>query len=75
MNGLRCYLSRDEAKAILAAAVNERLNVESFLGHCRCDIQVLDDSRVEVAFWGAEDAAESTKDNRDAPASAAPTIK
>lgn len=75
MNGLRCYLSRDEAKAILTAAVNERLKVESFLGHCHCDIQVLEDSRVEVAFWGAEEASESDKEPKAAPASAAPAEK
>ena len=75
MNGLRCYLSRDEAKAILTAAVNERLNVESFLGHCRCDIQLLEDSRVEVAFWGAEAAGESDTESKAAPTSPAPAKK
>jgi hypothetical protein len=73
MNGLRCYLSRDEAKTILAAAVNERLNVVNILGQCRCDIQVLEDSRVEVAFWGPEEANESEKDSKTA--STAPAKK
>ncbi len=57
MNGLCCYLSRDEAKEILAAAVNARLNPERLLGECQSDIQVFDDGRVEVAFWSDDPPA------------------
>jgi hypothetical protein len=58
MNGIKCYLARDEVKKIVAEAVAQRLQPERLLGPCENDIQFFDDGRIEVIFWSPEAVVE-----------------
>ncbi len=51
MNGIKCYLSRQEIRKIVAEEIARRLQPERLLGACRNDAQFFDDGRIEVTFW------------------------
>ncbi len=59
MNGIKCYLSREEVRKILSEAIVKRLEPERLLGPFTQETTLFDDGRVEVTFCGAESAMES----------------
>ena len=59
MNGIKCYLSREEVRKILSEAIVKRLEPERRLGPFTQETTLFDDGRVEVTFCGAETATES----------------
>lgn len=56
MNGIKCYLSREEVQKILSEAIVKRLEPERLLGPFTQETTLFDDGRVEVTFCGADQA-------------------
>ncbi|MCH7543821.1 MAG: hypothetical protein IIB65_09300 [Proteobacteria bacterium] len=54
MNGIKCYLSREEVRKILSEAIVKRLEPERLLGPFTQETTLFDDGRVEVTFCGVE---------------------
>ena len=54
MNGIKCFISRDEVKNLVAAEVARRLEPERLLGRCETDVTLFDDGRVEITFYRAD---------------------
>ncbi len=78
MNGIKCYLSRQEIRKIIAEEIARRLQPERLLGPCRNDAQFFDDGRIEVTFWTqdavlVEDAKAPEPASAPAAAPAAPS--
>jgi hypothetical protein len=56
MNGIKCYLSREEARKILSDEILRRLEPQRLLGKAvRSEATMFDDGRVEVVFWTPDD--------------------
>ena len=62
MNGIKCYLSREEVRKILSEAIVKRLEPERLLGPFTQETTLFDDGRVEVTFCGADQQAENGGD-------------
>ncbi len=54
MNGIKCYLSREEVRKILSEAIVKRLEPERLLGPFTQETTLFDDGRVEITFCGAD---------------------
>ena len=50
MNGIKCYLSRDEMTKIIGKEVARRLEPERLLNEYTKETNLFDDGRVEVIF-------------------------
>jgi hypothetical protein len=69
MNGIKCYLSREEVQKILSEAIVKRLEPERLLGPFTQETTLFDDGRVEVTFQGieSETASGGEKDGEKQP--------
>ena len=54
MNGITCYLSREEVKELISQAVAIRLEPERLLGEWDCNVRTFDDGRMEVTFYAPD---------------------
>ncbi len=78
MNGIKCYLSREEVRKILSEAIVKRLEPERLLGPFTQETTLFDDGRVEVTFLGIDSETASASENdgetQPSPAEATSTV-
>jgi hypothetical protein len=51
MNGLKCYLTREQVKQLIQSEIEKKLDPSQLLGDFTVDVALCDDGRVEITYW------------------------
>jgi hypothetical protein len=51
MNGLKCYLTREQVKHLIQSEIEKKLDPSQLLGDFTVDVSLCDDGRVEITYW------------------------
>ncbi|MGE0652834.1 MAG: hypothetical protein AB7P12_13965 [Alphaproteobacteria bacterium] len=66
MNGLKCYLTREQVKQLIQSEIEKKLDPTQLLGDFTVDVSLCDDGRVEITYWKRDtDDYEGTQDRAD----------
>jgi hypothetical protein len=66
MNGLKCYLTREQVKHLIQSEIEKKLDPTQLLGDFTVDVSLCDDGRVEITYWKRDtDDYEGTQNGAD----------